>query len=159
MRRLIALVFVAGCASAGAPPGGPDRKLPPEITAVSPDSGQTNVKAKSVEFRFDEVVSDRPSGGATGLDQIFLLSPRNGNAVVSWHRTRITVRPRKGFRPNTAYKITMLPGLLDLHGNVRKETTTILFSTGATFPAFSVVGRVFDPHAPECAMIGDECPL
>jgi hypothetical protein len=144
MRRLIALVLVGGCASAGAPPGGPERKAPPEIIAISPDSGQTDVKIKSAEFRFDEVVSDRPSSSATGLDQLFLVSPRNGNAVVSWHRTRITVRPRNGFRPNTAYRITMLPGLVDLRGNVRKDTRTILFSTGPTFPAYSILGRVFD---------------
>ena len=144
MRRLIALVLVGGCASAGAPPGGPERKTPPEIVSISPDSGQINVKIKSAEFRFDEVVSDRPSSSATGLDQLFLVSPRNGTAVVSWHRTRINVRPRNGFRPNTAYRITMLPGLVDLRGNVRKDTRTILFSTGATFPAYSILGRVFD---------------
>jgi hypothetical protein len=145
VRRLIALVLVGGCASAGAPPGGPDRHVPPDIVAVTPDSGATNVKNKEVEFRFDEVVSDRPAAsGATGLDQIFLISPRNGNAVVSWHRSRITVRPRNGFRPNTAYLITMLPGLVDLRGNVRKDTRTVLFSTGSTFPEFSIPGRVFD---------------
>ena len=145
MRRLIAaLALAGGCASAGAPPGGPERKTPPEIVSITPDSGQTNVKLKSVEFRFDEVVSDRPSGTATGLDQIFLVSPRNGSSVVSWHRSRISVRPRNGFRPNTAYRITLLPGLVDLRGNVRKETKTILFSTGPTFPAFSINGRVFD---------------
>ena len=49
---------------------------------------------------------------------IFLVSPRNGNAVVSWHRSRISVRPRNGFRPNTAYRITMLPGL---GGSARKR--------------------------------------
>ena len=151
MRRLITLAVFAtiavilGCASAGAPPGGPERKTPPEILSISPDSGATNVGIKEVEFKFDEVVSDRPAGAATGeLDQIFLVSPMDGAANVSWHRSRITVKPRKGFRANTAYRITMLPGLADLRGNVRKEGATILFSTGATFPPFSILGRVFD---------------
>ena len=148
MRRLttIACAFtaVAACASAGAPPGGPERHTPPEIVSVSVDSGQTNVKIKSVEFKFDEVVSDRPAGASTGLDQIFLISPRNGAAVVSWHRTRVDVRPRKGFQPNTAYRITMLPGLIDLRNNARKDTRTVLFSTGPTFPPYSIIGVVFD---------------
>jgi uncharacterized protein (DUF2141 family) len=144
VRRLIALVLVAGCASAGAPPGGAERHTPPEIVSVTPDSGDTNVKAKSVEFQFDEVVSDRPASSATGLDQLFLLSPRNGNADVSWHRSRISVRSKNGFRPNTAYRVTMLPGLTDLRGNVRKEAQTIIFSTGPTFPPFGILGRVFD---------------
>lgn len=147
MRRLTAIgaaVLLAGCASAGTPPGGPERKEPPKIIDVNPDSGATNVKIKEVEFKFDEVVNDRPAGGAATLDQLFLISPRDGSASVSWHRSRITVRPRRGFRENTAYRVTMLPGLADLRGNVRKEGATILFSTGAGFPAFGIVGTVFD---------------
>jgi hypothetical protein len=147
VRRLIALVLVAGCASAGAPPGGPERKTPPEIIAVTPDSGATSVTAKSVEIQFDEVVSDRPSSAAAGLDQLFLISPRNGAPDVSWHRSRISVRPSKGFRPNTAYRITILPGLVDLRGNVLKQTRTLIFSTGATFPPNSIPGRLFDWNA------------
>ena len=138
------VVIALGCASASQPPGGPERKVPPEIIAISPESGETNVKVRAVEFRFDEVVSDRPSGGGTDLNQIFLISPRDGAPNVSWHRSRITVRPRKGFRPNTAYRITMLPGLTDLRGNVRKQGASILFSTGPTFPAFGILGRAFD---------------
>jgi len=145
VRRLVALLLLGGCASAGAPPGGPERKTPPEIVAVTPDSGATNVKAKSVEIQFDAVVSDRPSGsGAAMLDQLFLISPRTGAPEVSWHRSRISVKPRGGFRPNTAYRITILPGIVDLRGNVRKEARTLLFSTGATFPQFNIPGRVFD---------------
>jgi hypothetical protein len=133
-----------GCASASQPPGAPERHVPPAIITISPESGLTNVKPRVVEFKFDEVVSDRPSGSATNLDQLFLVSPRDGSPTVDWHRDRITIRPRKGFRPNTAYRVTMLPGLADLRGNVRKEGASILFSTGPTFPAFGIVGRAFD---------------
>jgi hypothetical protein len=148
---VVGAAAVAACASAGAPPGGPDRKVPPEITSISVDSGQTNVKLKSVEFKFDEVVSDRPQGASTGLDQIFLISPRNGAADVSWHRTRVDVRPKNGFKPNTAYRVTMLPGLVDLHGNARKDTRSVLFSTGASFPPYSIHGQVFDWTAQKIA--------
>jgi hypothetical protein len=148
VRRLIAggLVVAAGalaCASAGTPPGGPEDHTPPEIISITPDSGETNVKIRYVEFKFDEVVSDRPAG-ATELSQIFLISPRNGEAKVNWHRTRIDVRSKNGFKPNTAYRVTMLPGLADLRGNVRKSTTTIVFSTGPVFPTLSITGIVFD---------------
>lgn len=147
MRRLIrwaALAGVSACASAGAPPGGAERHTPPVILSITPDSGETNVKVKSVEFKFDEVVSDRPSGTATALDQIFLVSPRDGAPDVSWHRSRIDVRPRKGFRPNTAYRVTLLPGLIDLRNNVVKETRSIVFSTGPGFPPYTIVGTAFD---------------
>jgi len=142
VRRLIALLLLAGCASAGAPPGGPERKTPPAIVAITPDSGATNIKSKSVEIQFDEVVSDRAGQGE--LDKLFLISPRTSAPDVSWHRSRISVKPHSGFRPNTAYRITMLPGLADLRGNVLKETRTILFSTGADFPSNNIPGRIFD---------------
>jgi Bacterial Ig-like domain len=143
-RLALLAALVAGCASAGAPPGGPEDHSPPKIVAISPDSGATNVNIRSVQFSFDEVVSDRPSSAAGGLDGIFLISPRNGAAQVSWHRDKITVRPRNGFRANTSYRVTLLPGLADLRGNIRKETTTILFSTGPAFPPYLIRGTVFD---------------
>ncbi len=153
MRRLTAVAISAAaalglaCASAGAPPGGPERHTPPEIVSISPDSGATKADVKSVEFKFDEVVSERPAGAGPSLDALFLISPREGAPNVGWHRNRITVRPRRGFRANTAYRVTMLPGLADLRGNVRKGSTTIVFATGAAFPPFSIVGRAFDWEA------------
>lgn len=134
----------AACASASQPPGAPERHTPPVVVSTSADSGATNVKLRDFEFRFDEVVSDRPSGTAANLDQLFLISPRDGTPDVGWHRNRITVRPRRGFRPNTAYRITMLPGLADLRGNVKKDGLSILFSTGPTFPPHGILGRAFD---------------
>lgn len=132
----------AGCASYGAPPGGPERHEPPQVVAIMPDSGAKNVRTRSVEFRFDEVISDRPTLGE--LDQYFLISPRDGNVRVSWHRSAISVRPRKNFRSNTAYAVTLLPGLGDLRGNVMKNGETIVFSTGPEIPRYGIVGRAFD---------------
>ena len=146
MRRLIlplAAAAVAACASAGPPPGGPEDHSPPQIISLRPDSGQLNAKVKEVQFQFDEVVSDHPTGAAS-LDRMFLISPRNGEPRVSWHRSRISVRPERGFRDSTAYRITMLPGIADLRGNVRKDGATLVFSTGPTFPTLGIVGTVFD---------------
>ncbi|HEY9225476.1 MAG TPA: Ig-like domain-containing protein, partial [Gemmatimonadaceae bacterium] len=146
MRRLVLAAFavVGACASAGAPPGGPEDHAPPIIVSASPDSGQTNAKVKSVEFRFNEVINDRVAAGSAGLGQYFLISPRNGATLADWHRSRITVRPQRGFRENTAYRVTVLPGLSDLRGNIRRETKSILFSTGGGFPPLGIPGRVFD---------------
>jgi hypothetical protein len=144
VRRLIVLLAAAtACASAGPPPGGPEDHSPPQIIAVTPDSGQVNVKVREAQFRFDEVVSDRPAGAAS-LDRMFLISPRNGEPRVSWHRSRISIRPERGFRDSTTYRITMLPGIADLRGNVRKEGATLLFSTGPSIPTLGIVGTVFD---------------
>jgi hypothetical protein len=73
-----------------------------------------------------------------------LLSPSDGEARVDWHRTAVSVRPRKGFRPNTAYALTIVPGLSDLHGNAMTRARTFAFSTGASIPRGVVHGAVFD---------------
>jgi Big-like domain-containing protein len=149
VRRVIGLALAAGavggiaCASAGTPPGGPEDKLPPKVLTITPESGQTNVHPKEVEIRFDEVVSDRGSG-PSAIDQLFLISPRTSATRVAWHRSRVTVKPARGFLPNTAYRITVLPGVADLRGNIRKDQATALFSTGSDFPPYSILGVVFD---------------
>jgi hypothetical protein len=145
VRRLsvVAALVASACASMGSPPGGPQRDVPPALEGTSPDSGAVNVRADRVTFDFDVVVSDRPAGHPT-LEDAFLISPSEGKPRVSWERDRIEVRPRRGFRPNTAYAVTMLPGITDLTGNVMTEGRTIVFSTGATIPQFTVRGRVFD---------------
>ena len=127
----------------GAPPGGPLRTTPPEIKSVTPDSGAVNVRDQPVVFEFDEVVNER-AGSSGELSSLFLISPRTGAPRVSWKRNRIEVRPKDGFKPNTAYSVTLLPGLSDLRNNVMKTGRTVVFSTGPTIPSLAIHGRVFD---------------
>ena len=143
MRRLILAFVLFGCAQPGYPPGGPERKLPPQLLAVKPESGAVNVKANEVSLQFDEVLSEKP-GSVQNLGQLVLISPWDGEANVGWHRSRLTVKGKHDFEPNTAYVITILPGLADLRGNVRKDGVTVVFSTGSTIPQTRISGVVFD---------------
>ena len=139
---VIALAGIA-CASPGTPPGGPVDTQAPQVVRVAPDSGRTGITPRSVIFEFDEVVSERPTG-ASSLSGMFLISPRSGEPRVNWNRDNIAVRPRGGWRPNTAYTITMLPGISDLRGNVRNTGAVTIFSTGQTIPAGRISGVLFD---------------
>ena len=139
----LAACALAGCASPGMPPGGPPDTEAPRLVGVAPDSGRVSVAPRSVVFRFDEVVSEAPPG-ATTLAGLFLISPQHGTPVVEWQRDEISVRPRRGWRPNTVYSVTMLPGLSDLRGNVRKEGAGTLFATGPVIPATVLSGVLFD---------------
>ncbi len=134
---------LADCASPGIPPGGPVDTEAPKLVDVAPDSGATSTTPKEAVFRFDEVVSERPSGAAS-LQALFLVSPRSGTPEVDWHRREVTVRPSRGWRPNTAYTITMLPGMSDLRGNVRNTGAVVVFSTGAEIPQSRIFGTVFN---------------
>ena len=143
IRCCIAVSLMLGCASPGMPPGGPPDVEAPRLVGVAPDSGRVSVSPRSVIFRFDEVVSETPPG-ATTLSNLFVISPQHGTPVVDWEREEIAVRPRRGWRPNTVYSVTMLPGLADLRGNVRKDGAATLFSTGPTIPATAIAGVLFD---------------
>jgi hypothetical protein len=126
------------------PPGGPIDKLPPELIAVTPDSGALRVGAKqAVIFRFDEVINERTRAGG-GLDQAVIVSPTEGVISVDWHRTYITVRSHKGWRPDLAYTVTILSGLQDLSGNGTKKALQTVFSTGTVIPTAEVSGVAFD---------------
>src|SRR6476620_952516 len=146
MIRLITLsgvLIVSACASPGMHPGGPIDTEGPRIIAIAPDSGRVSVKPPEVVFKFDEVVSERPAG-APSLSALFLISPRDGGPKVDWHRSEVAVKPRRGWRSNTAYTITMLPGITDLRGNVRNTGKVTIFSTGAEIPKSRVAGIVFN---------------
>jgi hypothetical protein len=145
-RGLIAVAAAAAlvaCASASPPPGGPEDHLPPKLVKVTPDSGAVNVHDGDVTFFFDETVNDRGTGAAE-IDAHFLVSPSDGAPRIGWHRSRIDVRPRHGFQPNTAYSIILLPGLTDLRNNTMKTGKTIVFSTGPAIPPYQISGLVFD---------------
>lgn len=140
---LAAIASAVGCAGASPPPGGPEDHAPPRLVRIAPDSNAVNVRAANVTFQFDETINDRGSG-AQELARRFLISPAEGSVRVSWHRSRIDVRPHDGFRPNTAYSVSLLPGVSDLRGNTLKTGATIVFSTGPTIPTGAIPGTVFD---------------
>ena len=137
------------CASVGRPPGGPIDTAPPEVISASIDTNAVGVKASKLTLDFDEVVAERPAaaggpGSPVTLEAIVLVSPQTGTPKVEWHRSSISIEPRGGFKPNTTYRITLLPGLADLRGNVSKATRSYVFSTGQKLDQYGIVGRIFD---------------
>jgi hypothetical protein len=143
VRRLIVAVVLVACASQGDPPGGPPDAVPPVVVAIAPESGAVNVRPDRVEFRFDEVVSERPSG-APSLEQAVLISPTDGLPRVDWRRRSIAVRPRRDWKPNAVYTVTLLPGITDLRGNAMKTGASVIFATGPTIPNTRVTGILYD---------------
>jgi hypothetical protein len=144
VRRLILLGFVMGCAQLGAPPGGPEDKSPPHLLRISPDTNALNAHPKSVELQFDEIINERPSRGGEDLSSMFLISPRRGRVDVKWHRSRLEIKPRRGWETNTTYIVTQLAGLGDLRGNADTVQHRYVFTTGPTRAPQLMRGQVFD---------------
>ncbi|MEO7041671.1 MAG: Ig-like domain-containing protein [Gemmatimonadaceae bacterium] len=137
------VLVVAACASPGLPPGGPERHVPPAIVRIQPDTNSVNVRGREFVIKFDEVISEHPSN-ASSLGDLVLISPRSGAPRVDWHRSSISIRPSKGWKANTAYTVTLLPGVADLRGNVMRTQTVVTFSTGTSIPQTTLSGTIFD---------------
>lgn len=148
-RPLLVLAVLAACARIEPPPGGPPDNTPPAVLATVPESlAVLPGFDDAVEFRFGEVISEggTPSEGlGTGdLERLVLLSPDSQVPAVRWRRTRITVRPKAGWRPNTVYRVELLPGLYDLRRNRADSGRVVTFTTGAPLPTAVLAGRVGD---------------
>src|SRR5690606_22508078 len=75
----------------------------------------------------------------------FIISPSPvGTPRLSWRRTRISVAPPGGLRPNTTYTVEVLPGLTDLEGNADTTGLRFVFSTGPALDSVVITGRGFD---------------
>lgn len=143
------ILLLAACARVQAPPGGPIDQGAPLLVTTYPESLAVLPGFKGeVEFRFDEVVSEGGSpnfGLGTGdLERLVILSPSLAVPQVHWKRTRITVKPREGWKPNTVYRVELLPGLVDLSNNRSKFGRVITFTTGAPLPTTTLRGLLVD---------------
>ncbi len=101
-----------------------------------------------MEFRFDEVISEGGSpnqGTGTGdLEKLIILSPTTRVPDVRWRRTRITVKPDEGWKPNRVYRVEVLPGITDLRRNRLVRGKVLTFTTGAPLPDRTLQGLVVD---------------
>jgi Bacterial Ig-like domain len=142
-------MMALSCARIEPPPGGPPDTTPPQLVSIKPDSLARLPNFKGdVEFQFDQVVSEGSSpnqGTGTGdLEKLIILSPTTRVPNVSWRRDRITVKPPEGWRPNTVYRVELLPGVTDLRRNQMKAGRVLTFTTGAELPNTTIEGTVVD---------------
>ncbi len=93
---------------------------------------------------FGSTFSSSNSGNASSLASLIAVSPGDGRERVSWRRSAIEIEPRTGFRANTTYRVTILPGLGDLRGNILREQIEVVFSTGAKPSTSAISGIIFD---------------
>ncbi len=142
--RLHACALVGSCASAGDPPGGPPDPDPPQIVAIVPESLAIVAPPSAVEILLDEVIAERIIGQRGELNDAVLLSPALGPVSVSWHRNRLRVRPREGFRPGLIYRVEVLPVLQDLRNNRLRPGVSWVFSTGPEIPEARLQGAIVD---------------
>jgi len=135
----------AGCASMGDPPGGPPDTTPPTLLATVPESGAVlGQPPRRIELDFDKVISERIAAQQPTLAGAVLVSPSRTPVSVGWHRDRLTITVKGGFRPERVYRVDLLPVIVDLRQNKMKRGRTIIFSTGPAIPTARLSGSVVD---------------
>jgi Bacterial Ig-like domain len=136
------IALAAACASPGMPPGGPTKSAFPRVIASLPETSAVNARPNKVLLRYDDVIGEQANGA--DLYRSVLISPWDGEPRVDWKRTGMTIRPHNGWRANTAYTITVLPGITDFRGKASPYGYEFRFSTGPTIPNTIVRGVAFD---------------
>ena len=135
---LIVLVLGGSCARMGTPPGGPEDTEPPRVVTVVPAPDSTGVQAEAeIEITFSEKVRKLEA------ERLISLSPSAGRLYFKWKGNRIRLRPEDRFRQNLTYRLTIEPGLTDLHRVRNDSSFTSYFSTGRHFAPGRIEGTVF----------------
>jgi hypothetical protein len=89
-------------------------------------------------FTFDETLSER------GARDAVLVSPETGRALLERDGLELKVSLEGGWKPNTVYRVIILPGIQDRFNNARREPTELVFSTGAPLVTTAIGGLVTD---------------
>ncbi len=142
LTAIAVLALAAACASPGLPPGGPTISSFPRVIATLPETNTVNARPGRVLIRYDDVIAEQAAGG--DLSRVVLISPWDGEPKVDWRRTGMAIEPRRGWRTNTAYTITILPGVGDLKGQPSPYGYVLRFSTGPAIPTSVLRGVAFD---------------
>jgi len=115
------------------------------VAAISPDSGVlVESPPGAVQVLLSEVVNERTAAARSDIAGAVLLSPVKGTVAVTWHRNRLSVRPREGLQPGRVYRLEVLPVLTDLRQNRMRQGRTAIFSTGPEIPTAVLQGAVTD---------------
>lgn len=137
--------LATACATVQDPPGGPPDFEPPTLISVRPDSGAVLERFDGrVEYQFSEVITE-PTGQAAA--RLFVVSPRPRELDVDWSRTKLSVKPKDGWRRGAVYRLTLLPQVTDLRNNRLESGRVIVFAIGAPIPDTRITGTVVDWEA------------
>jgi hypothetical protein len=137
---LLLAMAAAACARAYPPPGGDRDTLPPGLVNTTPEPLAVVPNFRGpVVFRFDEGLSERNFSEA-----MVTVSPQDGAMRLRRAGNEIRVEIDGGWRPDRVYRVVVLPGLRDRHGNARDQPAEVVFSTGPPIPETAVAGIVMD---------------
>lgn len=126
---LFGAAMIAACARVMSPTGGERDQEPPRIVETNPQQDQLAAdfagSNRPVRIVFHETISERSPR------EMVLVSPETGEVNVDRDGNVLEVTVEGGWQASRVYRVTVLPGILDRHGNARTVPYELVFSTGA----------------------------
>ncbi|MDH3196869.1 MAG: Ig-like domain-containing protein [Candidatus Krumholzibacteria bacterium] len=136
-------LYALACAVSVPPPGGPEDRTPPRVTASSPAADSAGVSPESViEITFSEGMTRER------VERLLSFSPEVPVGRVTWDGPTLRLVPQVPLHPETTYVVTLQPGYRDGHNVAAKEGFTFAFATAAHIDSGRVEGTVFFRRAP-----------
>ena len=130
-------LIMFSCARMGMPPGGPEDKEPPSVESTTPAADSTGVALDTeIELVFSEKVRREQA------EPLVKLSPEAGRLYFKWDGRALRARPEKSLRPDVTYRVSVEPGLIDLHRVKSEKRYESFFSTGRVFSPGRISGTV-----------------
>jgi hypothetical protein len=145
MRRIVTLLFAiaaASCARVMSPTGGERDQEPPRVIETDPIQNLAAANfantTRPVRIVFHETISERSPR------EMVQVSPETGEVHVDRDGNVLEVTIDGGWREGRVYRVTVLPGILDRHGNARTTPYELVFSTGAAMHPNALGGIATD---------------
>ena len=145
---LIAIYVIAfSCAVQSPPTGGAPDKENPYIKEISPANGTNKLNfEQSIEISFNEMIDPK-----TVKSSIKILPEIE--LKINIFRKKIVIKPKE-FWPKNIFRISILRGISDFHGNSLNNTTNLFFNTSSNIPSGEISGRIFNYNDDATSEIG-----
>lgn len=131
--------LIIGCASIGAPDGGPYDETPPVFLGSTPVQRAVNVDQPRVTLEFDEYVKIEKAS-----EKVVISPPQIMQPIIKTSGKKIIVSIEDSLRPNTTYTIDFNDAVVDNNESNPLGNFAFTFSTGDHIDTLSVSGLVLD---------------
>jgi hypothetical protein len=140
---LVAGLLLVSCAIPEAPPGGPEDKTPPEVTATRPLAGASGVPTDTkIEIEFSEKMR------TVRFERSVELFPAAKVSKARWKKNLVSIEFEEPLHPDTTYIVSVKAGFADAH-NVRSDRPfDFAFATSAQIDTGSIAGTVYFRRKP-----------
>ena len=134
---LILILLLAGCASLGAPDGGPYDETPPKVVQCTPSNKATNNDKKKISILFDEYIKMENAS-----EKVVVSPPQIEMPNIRAVGKRVRVDLYDSLQANTTYTVDFSDAIVDNNEGNPLGKYTYSFSTGSVIDTMEVSGTV-----------------